>query len=118
MHIDFTHPYDHELRLKSLQHAEQQGTAVVSQGAYGCIQGPRLPTLAELKKYRRDGVDVIGMTGMPEAGARARSGLPYAHLCGVIGIAGVNGQADNSPDFRSRQTHQAIETIRRLLVGL
>lgn len=118
VHIDFTHPYDHELRLNILQHAEQQGTAVVSRGVYGCIQGPRLPTLAELKKYRRDGVDVIGMTGMPEAVLAREVDLPYAHLCGVIGIAGVNGQADNSPDFRSRQTHQAIETIRRLLVDL
>ena len=33
----------------------------------GCLQGPRRPTRAEIARYRRDGVDVLGMTGMPEA---------------------------------------------------
>ena len=36
-------------------------------GVYGCTQGPRLETAAEIERLRRDGCDLVGMTAMPEA---------------------------------------------------
>jgi hypothetical protein len=41
--------------------------SVFNTGVYGCTQGPRLEC-AEIDRMARDGCDVVGMTGMPEAG--------------------------------------------------
>jgi 5'-methylthioinosine phosphorylase len=47
--------------------AGRAGIAVVDGGCYGATQGPRLETRAEIARLRRDGCDLVGMTGMPEA---------------------------------------------------
>ncbi|MDO4640385.1 MAG: S-methyl-5'-thioinosine phosphorylase [Neisseria sp.] len=115
VHIDFAQPYDDALRQRLLQHAKERNTVIHSQAVYGCIQGPRLPTCAEVRRYKRDGVDILGMTGMPEAVLARELNLPYAHLCGVIGKAGC---ASDSPDFLGTQEHHAIQNIRQLLVNM
>ena len=115
VHTDFSDPYDNALRSALLEHAASHNTPVHSRAVYGCLQGPRMPTRAEVRRYRNDGVDIIGMTGMPEAVLARELGLPYAHLCGVTGIACMNGgreAACNLDDIH------AIEKIRRLLVDL
>ncbi|KLT72743.1 5'-methylthioadenosine phosphorylase [Neisseria arctica] len=118
VHTDFTHPYDRKFRVGLIKHAETHGTPVISSAVYGCIEGPRLPTRAEARRFRNDGADIIGMTGMPEAVLARELNIAYAHLCGVIGMTGFNDGHTSSPDFRSRQTHQAIEKIRLLLTDL
>lgn len=117
VHTDFSYPYDSELRNALLEHAASHGTPIYNQAVYGCIQGPRLPTRAEARRYRQDGVDIIGMTGMPEAVLARELSLPYVHICGVTGMACVatgNGNADSC----SLDALGAIEKIRRLLVDL
>jgi len=49
-------------------------------GAYVCIEGPHFSTRAESNVYRGWGVDVIGMTNMPEAKLAREAELPYATL--------------------------------------
>ncbi len=49
--------------------------AVVDGGCYGATQGPRLETRAEIARMRRDGCDLVGMTGMPEAALARELGL-------------------------------------------
>ena len=44
------------------------GISAVDGGCYGATQGPRLETRAEIARLRRDGCDLVGMTGMPEGG--------------------------------------------------
>jgi len=77
-HIDFTHPYDHELRQTILQAAQNQQLDIVDGGTYGATQGPRLETAAEIRRLAQDGCAMVGMTGMPEAYLARELGISYA----------------------------------------
>lgn len=90
-HIDFTAPYDAALRVRLLEAAQRAGEAVIDGAVYGCTQGPRLETAAEIVRLERDGCDVVGMTGMPEAALAREAGLPYAALCVVANHAAGKG---------------------------
>ncbi|KGI77451.1 S-methyl-5'-thioinosine phosphorylase [Oleiagrimonas soli] len=92
-HVDFTEPYTASLRKALLQAAERAGVPVVDGGCYGATQGPRLETRAEIARMRRDGCDLVGMTGMPEAVLAREIGLPYACLSLVANWAAGCGDA-------------------------
>ena len=98
-HIDFTWPYDMEMRAKLLEAAaalrrEQPEVPCKTTGVYGCTQGPRLETAAEIRRLRRDGCDIVGMTAMPEAALARELDLPYAGVSIVINAgAGMGGDA-------------------------
>jgi len=79
-HIDFTLPYSQALRERLCLAATQAGIAFSSTGTYGCTQGPRLETAAEIKRMARDGCDLVGMTGMPEAALARELELAYANV--------------------------------------
>jgi 5'-methylthioinosine phosphorylase len=66
---------------------------VVDGGCYGATQGPRLETNAEIARMRRDGCDLVGMTGMPEAALARELGLEYACLAIVANWAAGCGDA-------------------------
>lgn len=80
-HIDFSYPYDNKLRQQLIDCAEKLD--IQAKGTYGCTQGPRLETAAEILRMQRDGCDLVGMTGMPEAALARELDLPYA-CCAVI----------------------------------
>lgn len=90
VHIDFTHPYSSKLRqilILSIEEAgnaaadiDMEGPVPVTSGTYGCVQGPRLETAAEIARIRNDGCHMVGMTGMPEAALARELGLHYACL--------------------------------------
>ena len=84
VHIDFTRPYCEQLRGALLGAAESAGLAVVDGGTYGVTQGPRLETAAEVRRLERDGCDMVGMTGMPEAALARELGLCYACCAFVV----------------------------------
>ncbi len=86
-HVDFTYPYSEELRRRLLQAAERLGLEAIDGGCYGCTQGPRLETAAEIRRLERDGCDVVGMTGMPEAALARELELEYACLAVVVNWA-------------------------------
>lgn len=95
VHIDFGDPYTPALRRALLAAAARAGVSVVDGGCYGATQGPRLETKAEIARMRRDGCDLVGMTGMPEAGLARELGLDYACLAIVANwAAGAGPQAD------------------------
>jgi len=77
-HIDFTQPYDEALRALLIDSAE--ATPIWPEGVYGCTQGPRLESAAEVQRLLRDGCDMIGMTGMPEAALARELNMAYACL--------------------------------------
>jgi 5'-methylthioinosine phosphorylase len=93
LHVDFGDPYTVTLRAQVLDAARGAGVAVVDGGCYGATQGPRLETRAEIARMRRDGCDLVGMTGMPEAGLARELGLDYACL-GIV----ANWAAGAGPD--------------------
>jgi 5'-methylthioinosine phosphorylase len=93
LHVDFGDPYTPELRRDLLAAAQRGGIAIVDGGCYGATQGPRLETRAEIARMRRDGCDLVGMTGMPEAGLAREMGLEYACLALVANWAAGCGEA-------------------------
>ncbi len=91
LHVDFGDPYTPSLRRRVLDAAQAAGVALVDGGCYGATQGPRLETKAEIARMRRDGCDLVGMTGMPEAGLARELGLEYACLAIVANWAAGAG---------------------------
>ena len=86
-HIDFTEPYDPSLRQKLIAAAKEAGVEVSQSAVYATTQGPRLETAAEINRLERDGADVVGMTGMPEAVLARELGVPYAAISVVANYA-------------------------------
>ena len=86
-HIDFSEPYSAALRTGLLAAARKAGVAAVDGGCYGATQGPRLETRAEIARMRRDGCDLVGMTGMPEAALARELEIEYACLALVANWA-------------------------------
>jgi len=91
LHVDFGDPYTSSLRAEIVSAAKNAGVALVDGGCYGATQGPRLETKAEIARMRRDGCDLVGMTGMPEAGLARELGLDYACLAIVANWAAGAG---------------------------
>ena len=91
LHVDFGDPYTQSLRERVMAAAGRLGIDLVAQGCYGATQGPRLETKAEIARMKRDGCDLVGMTGMPEAGLAREMGLDYACLAIVANWAAGAG---------------------------
>lgn len=102
--VDFTEPYDSNLRKSLIKACAAAGSAAIATGTYGATQGPRLESAAEIRRLRQDGCTVVGMTGMPEAGLARELGLPYACLALV-----VNAAAGSATDIEPAGIHAAIE---------
>ena len=83
-HIDFTRPFHEHWRQQIITAAAKEDIAVITEGTYACSQGPRLETAAEIQKLKRDGCDVVGMTGMPEAALARELDLKYCALNLVV----------------------------------
>lgn len=91
-HIEFAPPYDPALRQAALASARRQRITVRYPAVHGITQGPRLETAAEVRRLARDGCDVVGMTGMPEAALAAELKLPYVCLAVVVNWAAGIGE--------------------------
>jgi len=116
-HIDFTEPYDQALRTLLIDNAGQ--TPLWPEGVYGCTQGPRLESAAEVQRLLRDGCDMIGMTGMPEA-ALARE-LDIAYACLALSVNWAAGLTEELitmaaiEEVLSTGIDEAIELLCRAL---
>ena len=98
-HIDFTHPYDQALRLRLLAAIRAAGESAVNGGVYASTQGPRLETAAEINRFERDGADIVGMTGMPEAALARELELPYAAIGVVVNFAAGRSSSEHGIHF-------------------
>ena len=117
-HIDFTQPYDQDLRRRMIDSAGRAELEVILGGTYGATQGPRLETAAEIRRLARDGCDVVGMTGMPEAALARELGLAYA-TCAVVAnwAAGLGDETITMEDIE-RNLAVGMENVRALLGAL
>ena len=82
-HIDFTEPYCPVLRERLIHAARALNLNARESCTYAAMPGPRLETAAEIRRLERDGCDIVGMTGMPEAALARELGLRYA-ACAVV----------------------------------
>ena len=80
-HVSFAQPISLELAKALTEAARATGKAKVHEGGtYVCIEGPQFSTKAESKVYRSWGVEVIGMTNMPEAKLALEAEISYATI--------------------------------------
>lgn len=104
-HIDFTEPYDRALRSRLQVAATAIGVKINDSAVYATTQGPRLETAAEINRLERDGADVVGMTGMPEAALARELAIPYAAINVVANYAAGRG------DSRERISLEDIHAV-------
>ena len=90
-HIDFSYPFDGFLRDKLITALDKESCVYERQATYGVTQGPRLETIAEIKRMQRDGCDIVGMTAMPEATLARELEMNYATLSLVVNWAAGKG---------------------------
>ena len=118
-HIDFSEPYTESLRQALLAAASTAGVAVIGGGCYGATQGPRLETRAEIARMKRDGCDLVGMTGMPEASLARELSLDYACLALVANFAaGCGDEAEISIEEIFAHLAAATADVPRILTAL
>jgi 5'-methylthioadenosine phosphorylase len=79
-HVAFGEPICAGLAQDLEKAAHQVGAALHRGGTYLCMEGPQFSTKAESRLYRQWGVDVIGMTNMPEAKLAREAELCYATI--------------------------------------
>jgi purine nucleoside phosphorylase len=100
-HVDFTQPYSERLREELTAAAAHAGVGVSPGGTYGVMQGPRLETAAEIDRLERDGCDIVGMTGMPEAALARELKLDYACLAVIVNRAAGRGSTSIEEEMHS-----------------
>ncbi len=113
-HIDFTQPFSTRLRDRVIRAAESAGVPLIAKAVLGVTQGPRLETAAEIRKYQRDGCDLVGMTTMPEAALAREAEIAYASLC-VVGNKGAGLVAGATIDGMDKVLEQAMQEVLKLV---
>ena len=117
VHVDFTQPYCEELRQRLLRAAEDAAEPIAAGGTYAATQGPRLESAAEINRYERDGADMVGMTGMPEAALARELGVCYAALAVIVNHAA--GRADSATGIKlsdiNAVSRQALARVHKII---
>jgi len=122
-HISFSHPVCQELSDLLYDAGYEAGKELRIKmhkgGTYINMEGPAFSTLAESNLYRSWGMDVIGMTNMPEAKLAREAEICYATL------ACVTDYDCWHPDYEKitiemviNNLHKNIENAKRILHGL
>lgn len=117
MHIDFTYPYTKPLQEQCLEAARRAGVPLALGGVYGATQGPRLESAAEIDRLERDGVDMVGMTGMPEAALAREVGLAYATIAVIANYAAGRMSSREGIRLHDLQAvlREAMDKVRAIL---
>lgn len=120
VHLDFTLPYCEAMRAALLEAAAGAGITLRDGGVYGVAQGPRLETAAEINRMERDGVDMVGMTGMPEAYLARELELCYAAVGAVVNQAAGRGRSAEGIQMGEVQAMlgEVMLQVRRLIEQL
>jgi 5'-methylthioinosine phosphorylase len=119
-HVDFTEPYAPALRKRILAAAAACGEPVVDGGVYAATQGPRLESAAEINRLERDGADMVGMTGMPEAVLARELDLAYAAITVSANFAAGRGDSAHAVLLERIEAvlAEAMGRVRRIIEQL
>jgi 5'-methylthioinosine phosphorylase len=117
-HIDFTYPYSQQLRSALINAAAKAEVKISPIGTYGCTQGPRLETTAEINRMERDGCDLVGMTGMPEASLAKELAIDYAAIAVVANWAAGKTEGEITIAEIEQHLHVGMANTAKLLKAL
>ncbi|WP_429912039.1 S-methyl-5'-thioadenosine phosphorylase [Glycocaulis sp.] len=125
-HVPMADPVCKRLSAMAADAARKAGVEnVVEGGTYLAMEGPQFSTRAESRLYRGWGVDVIGMTNMPEAKLAREAELPYASVCMVTDYDCWR-EADSDVDINdilkvmgenSGRAHDLISALTSVMAG-
>ena len=79
-HVGFAHPVCPNLAVVLERSSRETGVTTHKNGTYICIEGPQFSTKAESNIFRGWGVDIIGMTNLPEAKLAREAEICYSTL--------------------------------------
>lgn len=80
VHVSMAEPVCKTFKEIIYQTAKELGYSIQNGGTYLCMEGPQFSTKAESYLWKGMGVDVIGMTNMPEAKLAREAELCYVSL--------------------------------------
>ncbi|MGH1536898.1 MAG: S-methyl-5'-thioinosine phosphorylase [Gammaproteobacteria bacterium] len=114
-HIDFTKPYNEILRERLIIAARESNINIYQGGVYGAMQGPRLETAAEINRLEKDGCDIVGMTGMPEASLAKELSLNYACCALSVNWAAGRGGKEITMDEITKAIEDGMVAVKSIL---
>jgi 5'-methylthioinosine phosphorylase len=116
-HVDFTEPFSPRLRTTLFDAARACGESLVDGAVYACTQGPRLESAAEVERLARDGADLVGMTGMPEAALARELDFEYATIAVVVNHAAGRGDSVKGIKFEKLEEmlQQSMGRVRKII---
>lgn len=121
VHINFSEPYDHELKSKILTACEKFDIKIIQNSVYVNSPGPRLETKAEIRnKYSNLG-DVIGMTGALEAILANEKNIPIASIGMGANMAEGLGSQTKFKEIKenTEKMHEKVyKIIREVIKGV
>lgn len=108
-HVDVTEPYCSELRDILFKTAGGLKLKLHPRATYGCTEGPRFETAAEIKALRRLGCDLVGMTNVPECVLARELEICYAAVAVVTNFAaGIS---------KAKLTHAEVAELMKKNIG-
>jgi 5'-methylthioadenosine phosphorylase len=117
-HVSMADPVCLDLAKVVYEAAQEQGIRAHEGGTYICIEGPQFSTRAESRVYRTWGVDVIGMTNVPEAKLAREAGLCYATIAMVTDYdCWHESEADVSVETVLETLRSNVAAARRLVAA-
>ncbi len=114
-HVDLTNPYCNELRSSLVEAATNISLDLIEGGTYGATQGPRFETAAEVWRMERDGVDIVGMTGMPEAALARELDICYAAIAVVVNPAAGKSEREIEIAEIDENLKTGMSKVRKLI---
>jgi len=114
-HIDLTNPYSVDLREQLTSNPVILDLNVFVGGVYAATQGPRLETSAEIKKLEKDGCNIVGMTGMPEAALARELNINYVCLSLVVNWAAGKSDEEITMAVIEKHLEDGMEKVKLLL---
>lgn len=93
-HVDFSTPFDSNVRRAIIEAGGKVGMKMQEQGVYVNLDGPRYETPQEIETIRQLGGDLVGMTAASEAIAFRELGVPYACLAVATNSAAGMGEKE------------------------
>ena len=117
VHVDVTQPYCQNLRELLLHKAEDEAIELEDGGVYGCADGPRFETAAEIRVYASWGVDVVGMTGAPECVLAREAEICYAGVSIVTNLAAGISPHPLTHTEVTQEMNKALPKLAQLLLA-
>lgn len=115
-HLDFTWPYCEDMRQRCINALKRAKEDFLDGGVYASVQGPRLETKAEIDRLARDGADMVGMTGMPEAYLAREIGLCYAAV--AVSVNWAAGRGDSAEGISAEVIEATLNDVMDRLRGV